>query len=1191
LVALAAAAALSATPRTLRASTASGVSLVIQHGLGEACLHTQLSLNGHFAACTLGATRRVVVWEVASGTLLREFASADAPLALSPTGTMLALRRTVGPDARVVELHDLDGGRLQATYENAGFLGAAAFSPDGRHLAYDAEGRSVVVRSIADGRVVTTLPDRGKPLVFVGPTALLTWPALEAKRRLWPEVSALTPGRAVELDVSTLRKKCAPGCQPASPYRVIASPSGRHVIGMFASVDSPVDDREVWWDTASGRVSRTTRYGLSPVAAVSDDGREAWTVRRGKLLHVSDGGVRALADIPGVTEVMSRDGQRLLVSPDWRVPLGSRNPKTGTVWNVPRGTIVSTYREGVAEMRDVAVAARGTHLATVADGAHVWDLASLASLRYLPIVGASKIAISEGGEAAAVYRGDGMPYASLVWSVATGALLGTFPRAPGPVAPHVRDLWLTAGGRELSTWDTALTRRVVLSGATSLEANPDQGTRDSGVFAATDSWFYVATQSPSERTIFRVRQSDGGALTTVASGIRVVPVRPGVLSQSRRLAVSRDNRIAVLSDQGNLGHLVVWDLGTNSLIREISGPSAFEALALSDDGEHLAAGDGVGNVHAWKTRAGGEIATFKHPGSVRRVAFVAGQPLIASAGTDDVVKLSSLATRQSVSLLTDGPEWFAFTDDGYFGASKDGGRGIAAVRGLQSYAVDQLAVRLNRPDRVLERIGLGSPELLEHYRAMYARRLRRLGLRPEDVEGRLEQAPTVHIVSAETKDGAMTVKAELEAASGELSRYNVYVNGVPQLGTTGKALAGGAGAHATVTERVMLVNGPNHVEVSAMNRAGAESLREGRTVAFEGGPAPEIYYLGFGVSRYRDSRFDLAYAHKDVLDVAHYVRNVSKGFAKTHVQTYVDEQVTKQAITNAKKFLESATVADTVVVFVAGHGTWSRGPTSDYYFLTHDFDLGDIEQSAASFSLIEDLLQDVRPQRKLLLIDTCESGERDPQATDATRAEAGARGLQARSARALVLAKSGPRPAPRRYLFDRQRYIYNDLSRRSGAIVLSSSQGSELSYERDELQNGVFTEHVLRALTSGIADTNKDGIVSDRELRAHVSEAVAKDTGGLQHPSVDRDNPSTSIGFPVVAGLAFPTSYPRSSSKTPAPAAAPAAAAPSPQPVRPGRGCGCDAGAGAGTSAPGILVLITLAGLRRRRHSAGGAGK
>ena len=87
----------------------------------------------------------------------------------------------------------------------------------------------------------------------------------------------------------------------------------------------------------------------------------------------------------------------------------------------------------------------------------------------------------------------------------------------------------------------------------------------------------------------------------------------------------------------------------------------------------------------------------------------------------------------------------------------------------------------------------------------------------------------------------------------------------------------------------------------------------------------------------------------------------------------------------------------------------------------------------------------------------------------------------------------------------RDRFVFNDLARRSGAIIFSSSRGGEFSYETEAAKNGVFTQQ-LKAALSGDADLNKDGTVSVDELRAFVATAVPKLTGDKQHPTVDRDN-------------------------------------------------------------------------------------
>jgi hypothetical protein len=158
-------------------------------------------------------------------------------------------------------------------------------------------------------------------------------------------------------------------------------------------------------------------------------------------------------------------------------------------------------------------------------------------------------------------------------------------------------------------------------------------------------------------------------------------------------------------------------------------------------------------------------------------------------------------------------------------------------------------------------------------------------------------------------------------------------------------------------------------------------------------------------------------------------------------------------------------------------------------------------------------LRDIAPRRKLLLLDACESGEMD----EATRAE-----LVAKMRDKQVFSRMGPAiqqtqlPPRRVFLYERDRYIYNDLARRSGAIVFSSSHAGEMSLESAEVQNGFFTREVLEALGSKDADTNHDGQISVEELEDFVSLKVALITGGLQRPTVDRDNIDERFSFPLL---------------------------------------------------------------------------
>ena len=237
-------------------------------------------------------------------------------------------------------------------------------------------------------------------------------------------------------------------------------------------------------------------------------------------------------------------------------------------------------------------------------------------------------------------------------------------------------------------------------------------------------------------------------------------------------------------------------------------------------------------------------------------------------------------------------------------------------------------------------------------------------------------------------------------------------------------------------------------------------------------------------------------------------------YEKVYTKLYLNENVTVANIKAAKDFLKNAKADDTFVLFIAGHGVHDRDKEATYYYLTHDADKNNLAGTCANFELVEDLLQGIAPRNKLFLMDTCESGEIDDEVQNKYFASAGSRGLAARTTRAITIVGKDPaKPEKRAYLFQKDRYIYNDLARRSGAIVFSSCRGGEFSYESDKIGNGYFTKAIIGALKGEAA---KDGVVSVEALRTYVEGRVAKDTQDLQHPTVDRDNLYQKFVFPAV---------------------------------------------------------------------------
>ena len=599
----------------------------------------------------------------------------------------------------------------------------------------------------------------------------------------------------------------------------------------------------------------------------------------------------------------------------------------------------------------------------------------------------------------------------------------------------------------------------------------------------------------------------------------------------------------------------LWDLQTGKLLRTLPAPpDGVGAAAISPDKRRAAIGGAdfkrpeevrysrgasiyVVDLESGKTAR----ELVGHTRKILTLDFSPSGEHLLSASADGTVRLWHVASGASVAVVAAGSEWLVYGDDGYFDASRYGHDLVAAVHGRRAFGIDQVAPRNNRPDVLLERLALGTPEVIEHFRARYASRLRKLGLEESKLGASVQEAPTTEIEGVEVKGAEARLDLKVADDRHDLLRYHVWVNGVPANGPNGQPVTGRS---AKQSVSVRLTSGRNKIEVSAVNVAGVESLRDFRVVERDTPARGRLFYLGFGVSEYRDTRLNLSYAHQDALDLENVLRTMAGGpFANVRTQALVDAEVTVDNIKQAASFLAEATVDDTVVLFVAGHGTHSNDAAADYYYVTHETDVARLTETAAKFDVIEELLANTKARHKLLLLDTCESGEReddDPAVAGIPMAEQ--RGLKPRTTRALVLDMGGTEaapkaaaPAPRRWLLERERYIYNDLARRTGAIVFASSRGSEFSYERSALQNGVFTEALVEALTSPKADDDKNGRVDTQELRKYVAKQVADMTDGKQNPTIDRDNRELEIALPIGSVPIPPPAEPVEPAEEPAP--------------------------------------------------------
>ncbi|MFO0613502.1 MAG: caspase family protein [Polyangiaceae bacterium] len=534
------------------------------------------------------------------------------------------------------------------------------------------------------------------------------------------------------------------------------------------------------------------------------------------------------------------------------------------------------------------------------------------------------------------------------------------------------------------------------------------------------------------------------------------------------------------------------------------------ALAVSADGERVASGGIDGVVKIWSDE-GDEVGRLEtRESGVTALAFSPDRTLLAVASRDGATHVYRLSDGNRITLLG-WSEWLAFDDHGNFDASAGGSMLAAAVVDGHAMRVEAIAPDFNRPDRVLSEIGLGKRGTLEDLAERARRRNARLA-RPS-ARG---NAPEVRIESVAVEGKTARLSLSLTDDVG-LASYQIRVNGVSLFPAQGVSVGGAA---ASPVAEIELQQGDNRIEVTAQDVDGAESAPVMRTVVHEGAADRDLYYVGFGVSKYADPTLDtLKFAAKDVSDLGEVLVR-APGFRKVHVLTFTDEQVKPEMFQTVKSFLAPSHADDVVVLFVSGHGEQVEGADPHYYFLPGTADPSNVAATSIALDAFESIFDGLGARNRVLFMDTCEAGEADAEvpAAGPSTGDLVPRSTGRRKRAGAGVPESGPPKAPPgavgpTFVAERPRMVDGDLRHRSGAVILSSSRGTEDSYEAPSLENGVFTEALLEAFgaaKSAIADDRSVNSVvrgkSIEVLRAYVVKRVEELTGGRQHPTIDRDN-------------------------------------------------------------------------------------
>lgn len=475
------------------------------------------------------------------------------------------------------------------------------------------------------------------------------------------------------------------------------------------------------------------------------------------------------------------------------------------------------------------------------------------------------------------------------------------------------------------------------------------------------------------------------------------------------------------------------------------------------------------------------------------------------AGEISMYNLASKSKTVSMALIGES-EFITYTPDYYYTSSKGAAKAIAFKSENQVLPFEQFELKYNRPDVVANALGYASDKLIVSYKAAYQKRLKRLGFTESTLESNFD-LPKVSVdvgsLPLETSESELTFKAKALDAKSTIKRLSVYVNDVPVFGSMGIDVSGQNAQEIEQDISLKLSAGLNEIKVSATNQKGQESLAQTFEIQYTADyDKPDLYLASIGISQYQQDSYNLAFAAKDASDIVNTL-NASSAYEKVNVKLITNTEATDSQIKSVRSFVEQAKVDDVVMIFIAGHGVLDD--QYNYYFATHNIDFNNPSNGGLPYEELEKIIDGIDCRNKILMMDTCHSGELDQDDVEVAAEQTKSVGsVSFRSTGAIVKLKENSFGLEN--TLELSKALFGDLKKGTGATVISAAGGTEFAAEGINSSNGLFTASFLEGLKTRRADRNRDRSYTVSEIRSYISEQVINKSGGSQVPTSREEN-------------------------------------------------------------------------------------
>lgn len=515
-------------------------------------------------------------------------------------------------------------------------------------------------------------------------------------------------------------------------------------------------------------------------------------------------------------------------------------------------------------------------------------------------------------------------------------------------------------------------------------------------------------------------------------------------------------------------------------------------------------------------------------------------------------------------LLTELGENVIVTKDLFYklGSSEKIGGYTFSFRG-RAYELTDFDLKYNRPDLVLNEVAsntLETQKLKDLYYKLWKTRLKQNGIQSESIKNphvvRVKLDKELYRLNKLNNSNLKITFSISDSDDYPIIGYKIFVNGVSIFGdyikNTSKNSDFFNNKEVNITEKIILSQGENKIEVSGFSEDGVESPREFFKVFYEPTQKrkPDLYFVGIGVNSYDKSTTGglegLTYAVKDTTELEEtFKKSSSDMFENFYSKILIEKDVTKNNIYKIKEFLNKTQVDDYVILFLSGHGIRKDTKIQDlvthfgenlppqfkardlneiddvFYYMTSNSNINSPWENAIPLDSIREIVNGIPSRQKIMFIDTCQSGEK-LDLDDLTIASLTknieirkTRGSTAKSRGITMITRVSPekpeetekkiiQTIAKTNALKEMSDLFPELRRGTGTIEISAATGVQSALESKEWQNGAFTYVIKEAILKNKA-RDKNGNITARSLRAYILDEVEKLTDGQQTPMVSRD--------------------------------------------------------------------------------------